>query len=255
MKDQALNNIEAKRNTAEQLQYYDGLARFAESAGDTPLGKAQSFALYAPRQIITQFIERYEIYKLVRDKPGSILECGVGSGQGLMAFAHFCSVFEPYHYVRRIVGFDTFEGFVGITDKDRTSAAAHMTPGGLKFESLERLRDAVRLYDLNRALGHIAKVDLVKGDISKTLPQYLAQHPHLVIGLLYLDLDLYQPTRDTLHAVIDRVPRGGVICFDELNHADYPGETIAVMETLGLKNLRLRRFPFSANMCYAVVGE
>ena len=28
----------------------------------------------------------------------------------------------------------------------------------------------------------------------------------------------------------ERVPKGGIIIFDELNHEDYPGETIAVIE-------------------------
>jgi len=40
-----------------------------------------------------------------------------------------------------------------------------------------------------------------------------------------------------------------------LNHGDYPGETLAVMETLGLRNIRLRRFEFSSMLSYAVVGE
>jgi hypothetical protein len=55
--------------------------------------------------------------------------------------------------------------------------------------------------------------------------------------------------------ISDRLPRGAVICFDELGHRDYPGETLAVMEGLGLRNLRLRRLPLSANMCYTIVGE
>ena len=39
------------------------------------------------------------------------------------------------------------------------------------------------------------------------------------------------------------MPKGAVIVFDELNHSDYPGETMAVMEVLGIRNLELKRVP------------
>ena len=36
---------------------------------------------------------------------------------------------------------------------------------------------------------------------------------------------------------------GGVIAFDELNCEEFPGETAALMETIGLGRARLRRLP------------
>ena len=66
-------------------------------------------------------------------------------------------------------------------------------------------------------------------------------------------MDLYKPTIDTLKIALDRIPKGGVIAFDELNHADYPGETTAVIEAIGLNNLRLRRFDINSMMSYAIV--
>ena len=74
--------------------------------------------------------------------------------------------------------------------------------------------------------------ELIKGDISETLPRYLEANPHLIVGLLHLDVDLYKPTKDTIELLVERIPKGGIIFFDEPNHQDYPGETIAVMETL-----------------------
>lgn len=250
-----LKNIEKTRNTAEQLDFYNRFAEFLDKSELPTLDKFRSFPVFTPRQTITTFLERYELYKVVKNVPGNILECGVGSGLGLMTFAHLCSIFEPYHYVRKIIGFDTFAGFAGITDKDRSSKAEHLKPGGLSFDSYDVLKEAIELFDLNRALGHIPKAELVRGDISKTLPQYLDENPSLVVSLLYLDLDLYKPTLDTLRNVIGRVPKSGVIAFDELNHPDYPGETLSVLETLGLKNLRLRRFDLSPMMSYVVLGD
>ncbi len=252
MKD-FIDNIEKTRNTEQQLSFYEKLNAFVEQADASTMAKMSTFPVYTTRQVITRFIERYEIYKLCKNVPGNIIECGVAGGRGLMSFAHFCSIFESYHYARKIIGFDTFEGFAGITDKDRSSKAEHMKPGGLNYGYYDILQEAISLYDENRALGHIKKVELVKGDISETFPKYLESNPSLVIGMLYLDLDLYKPTLDTLKLALDRIPKGGVIAFDELNHPDYPGETLAVLEAIGIKNLQLQRFDISSMLSYAIV--
>jgi hypothetical protein len=49
------------------------------------------------------------------------------------------------------------------------------------------------------------------------------------------------------------MPRGAVLVFDELGQADWPGETLAVLETVGLRNLRIERFPFTSQPSFAVL--
>ena len=139
-----------------------------------------------------------------------------------------------------------------ITSKDLTSNAEHLRNGGLNYGGFERLSKAIKIHDRNRCLSHISKAELIKGDISLTLPAFLESHPELVISILYLDLDLYKPTLDTIKALYTRVPKGGLICFDELNHPDYPGETLAALESIGLDKLKLERLPFSSMMSFAV---
>lgn len=73
-----------------------------------------------------------------------------------------------------------------------------MTKGGLIGSTLKDVEEAVKLYDMNRPISHIPKVELVKGDISKTAPEYIKSNPHIVVSLLYLDLDLYEPTKVAL---------------------------------------------------------
>ena len=187
------------------------------------------------------------------DIPGSIIEVGVAGGFGLMSFAHFCSIFEPTHYVRKLYGFDTFEGFTKPHNKDLTSNANHMIEGGLKFDSYDILQNVIPLYDKNRFLSHMAKVELVKGNAVETLPVFIRENPSLTISLLYLDADLYEPTKIALELLRPRIPKGGIIVFDELNHSDYLGETIALEETLGISSLSLKRLPFSSMAAYAIM--
>lgn len=252
MKD-FIKNIEKTRNTKRHMEFYKKLNALAENADVSLLMKIKSFPVFAPRQIVQSFVEKYEIYKLCKNIPGSIVECGTGAGFNLMTFAHLSSIFEPYHYVRKIIGFDTFAGFDRLTKKDKTSKASHMKKGGLNHGFYEILKDAIILHDMNRPLGHLKKIELVKGDICKTFPLYMKNNPSLVIALLYLDLDLYRPTLNTLKSALSRIPKGGIIVFDELNHSDYPGETIAVMESIGINKLRLRRFDISPMLSYVIV--
>jgi hypothetical protein len=246
-------NIETTRNTQSNLDYYSSMEELMEASNLSYNQLIQDFPVFASRQQITYLLERYEIYKLVQNVPGSILEFGVAGGFGLMSFAHFCSIFEPTHYVRRIYGFDTFEGFPSIHEKDRSSGAAHMKVGGLKHDSYDYLQKVTALYDKNRFLSHIPKLELIKGDVTETLPKFLRENPHLVVAMLYLDVDLYEPTKVALNLLRSRIPKGGIIVFDELNHKDYPGETVAVQEVIGLSNLRLERIPFASMTAYAVV--
>jgi hypothetical protein len=112
---------------------------------------------------------------------------------------------------------------------------------------------AVDLYDLNRPLSHISKVELVAGNIQKTAPRYLKDNPHLVIALLYLDVDLYEPTSVAIKTFVPRMPKGAIIVFDELNAKMFSGETRAVDEQLGIRNLRIERFSFEPYISFCTL--
>ena len=74
-----------------------------------------------------------------------------------------------------------------------------------------------------------------------------------MVSLLHLDTDLYRPTKTALSLLCDRMPSGAVIAFDEINNKFYPGETVATLETIGVKGLKLRRFPWATTISYAIV--
>ena len=169
-------------------------------------------------------------------------------------FAKLSSLFEPANHVRKIIGFDTFDGFPTIHNKDKKKGtSSHFKEGGLKGSSLQEIQEAVNLFDLNRPISHIPKIELIKGDITKTAPAYVQENPHLVVSLLYLDVDLYEPTKAALETFVPRMPKGSVIAFDELNAKMFPGETNAVDEVLGLKNIKIQRFPFESYVSYCVL--
>ncbi|MCK6467023.1 MAG: TylF/MycF family methyltransferase [Candidatus Brocadia sinica] len=225
---------------------------FSNSIGSN-VEKLQNFTKYVPTQDLRKFFCRYELFRKILHVHGSIVECGVLYGGGLMAWAQLSEIFEPLNHLRNIIGFDTFAGFVSFSEMDKTGTAFQGKNGGLAIDTYDDLLNSIALYNKNRFLNHIEKVKLVKGDVAESLPTYLKTNPHLVVSLLYLDFDIYEPTVVALKHLIPRIPKGGIIAFDELNHEVWPGETIAVMQEIGLNKLRIERFPFGSTMSYAVI--
>jgi hypothetical protein len=222
--------------------------------------KLENFAKYVPRQNLARFLARYELFKTFKDVQGSIVECGVLFGGGLLSFAKLSAILEPYNFQRRIIGFDSFSGFPDIDPADLRGLpdrkSDHLRQHGFSADgAYDDILQAIDIFDMNRFLNHFPKVDVVRGDFSTTGPRYLEDHPHLIISCLYLDFDIYQPTRLALELFLPRVPKGGVIVFDELNEEAFPGETLAVMEMLPVSTLRVRRFDFEPRISFAVVGE
>lgn len=239
--------------TSQEATVFDDLSK-AFSESQIPLAlRLQAFARHVRRQDVARFLARYEIFKLILPSHGSIVECGVFAGAGIASWMHYSSILEPYDHIRRVIGFDTFTGFPTIHDKDvHGGVSEHLHAGALQTHSSiqEEIENLVKIHDRNRPLGHIPKVELVAGDAAKTIPAYLQEHPHLLISLMYLDFDLYEPTKTALQHLYSRVVGGGIVAFDELNCAEFPGETVALLETLDLQQVKLQRFPFDPYISY-----
>jgi hypothetical protein len=169
-----------------------------------------------------------------------------------MTWAHLSSILEPVNLTRRIYGFDTFEGFPSPHEKDSTGLG-DVTTGKLFSSSFDELNELIRIHDSTRFLGHIAKVELVKGDAVKTIPEFVASHRHLVVSLLFLDFDLYEPTRVAIEHFLPRMPKGAIIAFDELDNPLWPGETLALIETAGINSLKIKRVEYEPYIGYAVL--
>jgi hypothetical protein len=236
-----------------EIRFLKKLEEYFTNSDGKVIDKLSNFTKYVPRQNLTTFIAKYEIFKKILDVEGAIIECGVRFGGGLMAFSQLSSIFEPVNHTRKIVGFDTFSGFpnLSIHDKGSTSPFAHK--GGFSVDSFNDLKKCIELFDMNRFIGDIPKVELIKGNAVKTIPKYTKENPHTVVSLLYLDFDIYEPTKVALRHFVPRMPKGGVIVFDELNAKAWVGETKAVMDTLGIRNLRIKRFDFNSYMSYVVL--
>lgn len=224
-----------------------------ESSKDTTQNKLHNFMKYVRRQDLTKMLARYEIFKKVLHVKGSVIECGVFRGAGLMSWALFSDMMEPVNLTRRIYGFDTFQGFPDTSGKDKNQLR-NPKVGDLNANVYEELQEIFKAYDKNRFLGHVEKIKLIKGNAGKTIPDFIKNNPHLVVSLLFLDFDLYEPTKVALEHFLPRMPKGAMIVFDELDNPIWPGETVALLETVGINKLKLQRLDFDPYIAFAEVG-
>jgi SAM-dependent methyltransferase len=240
----------------QEVQYAEAIERHFNTSTGSFAEKMQAFPRFVSRQQQAIYLYKWELFQKILNVHGSILEFGVYMGSGLFTFASFSTMLEPYNYQRRVIGFDTFTGFPDYSQADLATGDRPDTLReggfGVATDQYEQLREAIDIFDLNRPLGHVAKLELVRGDVRQSIPDYLEHNPHLLISLLYLDLDLYEPTKLVLELLYDRLVPGGIVAFDEINNPRWPGETRAYLEFFKGRSGRLEKLPFEPLRCFFV---
>lgn len=241
-----------KFRTAIEQDVGRNIERIFAACPDPIEVRLENFPKYVRRQQLKRFLALYELFKLVLPVKGSVIDCGVFRGFSLMSWAKLSALLEPENLTRRVYGFDSFAGFTSVSEHDQ-NVVTPIAVGDLRADSYGELQELIAEYDRDRFLGHIDKVHLVRGDVTETIPQFVRDHPHLIVSLLFIDLDVYEPTKVALEHFLPRMPRGAVVAFDELDNPQWPGETLAAIEKAGLSRLELRRFEWDPYIAYAVL--
>ncbi len=180
---------------------------------------------------------------------GNIFEFGVRYGQNISLFTSYRGIYEPFNHNRKIIGFDTWEGFPSV-DKKKDPAEWEKGDYGTPENYEIFLDEVIMLHEQMAPVPSIIKHKLIKGDASKTLNNYLINHPETIISLAYFDFDIYKPTKDCLESIIPFLTKGAIIAFDEINMLECPGETIALREVLGLNKFKINHSQFRSNAGY-----
>ncbi|MBN4081100.1 hypothetical protein JYT44_01915 [Caldithrix abyssi] len=209
--------------------------------------------LYMRSSTVAKFLYINELYQHIINTPGVIMEFGVWWGANLAIFESLRAVYEPYNYTRKAIGFDTFDGYASISSSD---GEGELILDG-NYNVADNYRDYLtRVLDYHQEeniMSHVSKYELVKGNASKTLREYLDKHPETIISLAYFDMQLYEPTKNCLKMILPHLVKGSVIAMDELNSWEFPGETIAFKEVIGLARYRIVRSNFLPDRSYLVI--
>jgi hypothetical protein len=242
-----------KFRTAAEQQVGPNIERIFCANPESVEVKLENFPKYVRRQQLKRFLALYEVFKRILPVKGSIVECGVFRGFGLMSWAKLSAILEPENLTRRIYGFDTFAGFPSVSKEHDQSQFQATERGQLAADSYDELQQLIEEHDRDRFLGHMRKVQLVRGDLVETIPEFINENKHLLVSLLFLDVDLYEPTRVAIESFLPRMPKGAIIAFDELDNPIWPGETLALLDTIGCGRLRLERLEWDPYISFAVI--
>src|ERR1051326_7266258 len=72
----------------------------------------ENLGLYLTAKDLSRILFMDQLYRQIVEVEGVIVEFGTRWGNNLTLFSQLRSIYEPFSRKRRVVGFDTFEGFI-----------------------------------------------------------------------------------------------------------------------------------------------
>ena len=161
-------------------------------------------------RVFNKMIKRTELYLLTKDMIGDVLEFGVFKGASIGLWIKLLKMYEP-NSITKVIGFDFFDstelinGLDGLNKNMMTTVVGRVTDKDLFLNSVTA----------NLQVIDPSKFMLIKGDAVNTSKTFINKNPGLKIKLLYMDLDVGEPTYKVLLELWDKVCINGIIVFDE----------------------------------------
>jgi glycosyltransferase involved in cell wall biosynthesis/SAM-dependent methyltransferase len=164
----------------------------------------------------------YQLLRLIENIPGDTAECGVyaGASSYLICQANSQSRQNRWHFL-----FDSFEGLSTPGPFDGT----HWSVGDLHC-TLKAAQE--NLSDFKNASFH-------PGWIPETFEEMAKNW----LAFVHIDVDLYEPTRDSIAFFYPRMSTGGIILCDDYGFTSCPGATKAIDDFLRDKPEKIVSLP------------
>lgn len=193
---------------------------------------------------MSKIMAHYELFKKTLDLPGAIVECGVFKGTSLIRLAMFRDLFANPSG-KKLIAFDVFGKFpMPSLEEDKTFRKEFVAEAGEQSIGQDQLMKVLKHKQIDK------NVELVKGDICKTLPEYVKKHSELKISFLNLDTDIYDPAVVILEHLWPRVVKGGVLLLDD--YGIFPGENKAVDDFFKDEDIIIKKFPYCKSASYII---
>lgn len=107
--------------TEEQVSNRDELNSLFENS-PMPIDHLMvNLGLYMRSSVLAKTLYINELYEKILHLPGSIIEFGPWYGTNMALFESLRAIYDPYNYTRKVIGFDTFEGYDNLSSNDGDS--------------------------------------------------------------------------------------------------------------------------------------
>ncbi|OEU70993.1 MAG: hypothetical protein BA863_18850 [Desulfovibrio sp. S3730MH75] len=240
--DEALKEQYAERDQ----MYWETINGFLASSSISAEDMLKNYPAFIRRRDLPRLLAHYELFKLIKDVPGSIVELGVYLGAGLFTFSKLLETFCPGDRSRKVYGFDTFEGYTNFKKNDAESKEWIEDSIGTKVSNVEMMQKLCDINNLDNFIAGVERSVIIPGDVSKTVPEFAKNPNGLRISLLYFDTNLYEPTAAGLEHLYKYVIPGGIVAFNGFGIPPWEGEAKAFEEFFeGKKMPKLKKMDFS----------
>jgi hypothetical protein len=241
-------------SSSEQLRFRGKIEELYRRCPLPPEQLACNLGLYVRASALVKTLVLDDLYRRILDVPGVIMELGCWWGQNLVLFENLRAIHEPFNKNRRVIGFDTFAGYAGLGERDRAGGVFAEGNYAVAPDYRDYLADLLAAHEGANVLGHLRnRHALIEGDVTGTVPAYLAKHPETVVALAYFDLGLYGPTRACLEAIKPHLVPGSVLLLDELNWSEAPGEALAFREVFGTSGYTIQKSRLTAERAIVTI--
>src|SRR5688500_3577955 len=200
-------------NADEPLQnLYDEAIKAAQDGKADNLLKRMRFFVLA--QAAFQACQRFPQLDFV--------ECGCFNGHSTYMLA---TLLRANGFAGRLKVFDSFEGLSEFGERDLSSAINTSL-------AIEKTRKHYRaeFEHVSALLQPFEFVDIFPGWIPDRFPEIA----ELKFGFISIDVDLYQPIKDSLEFLYPRLVEGGLVYLDDYGFNAFPGARQAVDEYFAL---------------------
>ena len=165
-------------------------------------------------RVIFKMINKITLYNKIKHLNGDIFEFGVFKGASIALWLQLIKMNE-FNSLTSVVGFDYFSSNELLTSLDGDNKK--LMNDVIKRASNEDDLDMDTIYNkCNNILPN--RLKLIKGDASNTCISFKKNNPGARIKLLYLDLDLDEPTYNVLINLWNLVVKDGIIVLDEYGY-------------------------------------
>lgn len=216
--------------------------------------KERSLGLFMRGSLMARIFAIREIYEKIIMLPGVIVDLGTWRGQTAVVCENLRAIFEPMHLNRRIICFDTFEGYVGFSEKDKSTDLHKEGTYKVGEDYGEFLDNLLKVHERNNAMGHnYGKHTVIKGDCRETVPKFFTDNSNEFVSLAFFDVNAYDPTLKSFEYLYEKLVPGGIIAFWQITQRRIPAEGMVYANNIINKyNHTIHRTQFYPGLCYIV---
>ena len=256
MKPEHESSIISYSNSESKTARIDLFNLLKEYPG-TPEETERSLGLFIRGSLLARIFAIRELYEKIVMHPGVVIDLGTWRGQTAVICENMRAIFEPLHLNRRIVCFDTFEGYKGFSNKDKATDLHKDGTYQVSADYSNYLNDLLILHEKNNAMGHNnGKHKVIKGDCRVTLPDYFKENPNEIVSLAFFDVNAFDPTWESFQHIYKKLVTGGIIAFWQLTRDAVPAEgsvySTQILSDVNTFKHTLHRSQFYPGLCYII---